>query len=493
MSSQPLMISPPSGDPSYSPLVSPSSLNYHFPRRGLDSPLLPQRIVKELQLDCRENQRKQSNTTSSSSTSTSSSSTSAHSAPADLGLSSLPLSPRSPISPHTCNSIASPDFHSYPPFPSFTSPIHPLRTTTSNTNDTTVSNLFSPSEILSHQRKHNGYDSLSQLRAVRRAKRMLKCRAFLSEILGTFLLMFVPGVIAVARWYLPSSADDPTLLSFTFLMTNSFVNAITLVFLIYTFESSSGALMNPIVTLAFYLNHKIDYKKLIVYVVAQLIGGLLAMLAIFLTFGCDAAAINAMIMKPATLKKKYDSSNNQELFDIPLYSVFFIECIGTFVLIIVVFLTSKETEEQGPRILRIDHPLPNPNSPSSPFRFAYPRAISQTTKATTYLRIQFSPLAIGFTLGALVAMSTTTSGGAFNPIRYLSPAIASGFTQAAGTENYEVSGDSYWENSWAWLTGELCGCLLGTAVYRLMVYLKHTGEEASIQEELLEQFILPPE
>lgn len=94
-------------------------------------------------------------------------------------------------------------------------------------------------------------------------------KKYISEMIGTFLLVFIGCGSAVFL------GTDPLLVAFVFGLT-VMLNASSLI------GQTSGAHLNPAVTLAMLVNKKISTKDAVAYIVAQVIGGILG--AFFLAF-----------------------------------------------------------------------------------------------------------------------------------------------------------------------------------------------------------------
>ena len=119
-------------------------------------------------------------------------------------------------------------------------------------------------------------------------------KKYLSEAIGTFLLVFIGCGSAV---YL---GTDPLLVALVFGLT-VMLNASSLI------GQTSGAHLNPAVTLAMLVNKKITVKDTVGYIIAQFIGGIVA--AYFLSFlvsqtsatGIGANGFGALSATNATL------------------------------------------------------------------------------------------------------------------------------------------------------------------------------------------------
>lgn len=140
----------------------------------------------------------------------------------------------------------------------------------------------------------------------------------------------------------------------------------------YSVGTVSGAHLNPAVSLAMYLNKRLTFKGLIVYILAQLVGAIAgsAMLRLFLTqTGKSIANMGTTVLADG----------------VTITGGFIIELVLTFLFILVILIT---TGQKG--------------------------------------NAQLAGLSIGLTLIALILVGGTTSGTSLNPARSFGPAIFTG-------------------------------------------------------------------
>ena len=193
-------------------------------------------------------------------------------------------------------------------------------------------------------------------------------RAGVAELLGTFLLVFTGTAVAVSGALGRPIAGDPA-----DSLAVALAFGLVLVALVSTLGHVSGAHLNPAVTLALAATGKFPWRYTPAYVVAQLVGAVLAALAVWGVFGEEArssAALGSTI--PATT-----ASTGQVLL---------VEVLITFLLVLVIM--SVATDDR-----------------------VAPAAVGP---------------AIGFALAAAVLIGGPVSGGAVNPARALGPDIVSG-------------------------------------------------------------------
>lgn len=193
-------------------------------------------------------------------------------------------------------------------------------------------------------------------------------RAGAAELVGTFLLVFTGTAVAVSGALGRAIAGDPA-----DSLAVAFAFGLVLVALVSTLGHVSGAHLNPAVTLALAATGTFPWRFTPAYVAAQLVGAVLASLAVWGVFGNaarDDAALGATV--PAT-----SASTVQVLL---------VEVLITFLLVLVII--SVATDDR-----------------------VAPAAVGP---------------AIGFALAAAVLIGGPVSGGAVNPARALGPEIVSG-------------------------------------------------------------------
>jgi aquaporin Z len=191
-------------------------------------------------------------------------------------------------------------------------------------------------------------------------------KVFLAEVLGTFLLVFI-GTAAIVTGGLGGAlplGDIGIGLAF----------GMGLVAAAYAIGPISGAHLNPAVTLGFFLAGRLTAKDVINYWIAQIIGAIIASVALWLIVSGKAGApvtnLGATTWDPAA----YSAS-----------AVFLMEAIATFTFVIVILA-------------------------------------STSAKHMT----QLAGLIIGLTLAVLHLGFVPVSGNSLNPARSIGPALFSG-------------------------------------------------------------------
>ena len=259
--------------------------------------------------------------------------------------------------------------------------------------------------------------------------------AFIAESIGTFLLvLFGTGVVAAAV------LTDAQIGLWQVAVVWGFGIAIA----IYTTASISGAHLNPAVSLAFAVFRRREFPawKMLIYWAAQLVGAILAGLAvlgIFRTLLTRFERINGLTRgEPGS---QHSASVFGEYFPNPdilgtdaaaqaLISPLgaaFIEGLGTAILVLVIF--------------------------------------SLTDRRYAALPVRnMAPFFIGFTVAVLISLFSPLTQAGWNPARDFGPRLVAYF---AGWGSIAIPGPS--NGFWVYIVGPLIGGPLGAAVNELLL------------------------
>jgi MIP family channel proteins len=189
--------------------------------------------------------------------------------------------------------------------------------------------------------------------------------AFVAETIGTFLLVFfICGFISVA------SAGGFDLAGL------ALAHAFALAVLIYSLGGVSGGHFNPAVTFAIWSIKRISTPNAVVYVICQLIGGVLAALVVLLLFKDVGDGVNY----GATAINDHIINNGS------VWLALIAEALGTFMLMWAIMGLAV-----------------NPRGEAA-----------------------LAGLGIGAALGVAVMIFGPATGAGLNPARWLGPAVASG-------------------------------------------------------------------
>jgi MIP family channel proteins len=189
--------------------------------------------------------------------------------------------------------------------------------------------------------------------------------AYIAELIGTLFLVFIVG--SVVSLYVSTTPASQVGSDFAVV---GLVHAFVLFGLIISFGQVSGGHFNPVVTMAAAALRRIDPMDAIVYVLAQLSGGVLG----------------ALLVKGLLLDEgRATSYGNAEVSSLLGSNVQggIVEALGALLLVLVICAVALN-----------------------------PRA-----------RHEWAPWAIGATLGFAVMVLAPLTGGAFNPARWFGPAL----------------------------------------------------------------------
>jgi MIP family channel proteins len=192
--------------------------------------------------------------------------------------------------------------------------------------------------------------------------------AAIAELVGTFVLVFGGTAVAVAAILARPTAGaayDSLAVALAF--------GLALVAVVAAVGHVSGAHVNPAVTIGMAATKKFPWQFVPHYVVAQLVGAVLAALATWITFGGPAR-------EEAKLAATYPAQGVGDL------QAFVVEILITFILVFVVMAVA--TDDRAPAAI--------------------------------------APIAVGFALAVGVFIAGPVTGGSVNPARSLGPMIVAG-------------------------------------------------------------------
>lgn len=190
--------------------------------------------------------------------------------------------------------------------------------------------------------------------------------ASVAECIGTFMLVLVGTAVATAA-ALGKTTAGPAYDSLAIALSFGLI----LIPIVGSLGQVSGAHVNPAVTFSLALAKKFPWKYVPAYLVAQLVGGVLASLAVWAAYGHGALALHLGAPSPSP--------------GVDSLQVLLVEAFISFILVFTVIATA--TDPQVPR--------------------------------------GTAAIAVGFSLSAGVLLAGPISGGAGNPARALGPMIVS--------------------------------------------------------------------
>jgi len=192
-------------------------------------------------------------------------------------------------------------------------------------------------------------------------------RHFAAEFIGTFALVFVGSGSIMTTKLTGNVAAGP--------IAVALAHGLILAVMVSALMRISGH-FNPAVTLGFLATRRIEAMMAALYIVAQVLGAVVAGYALKASFP-EAVFLET---RGGGLSVSLDLTGGQ---------AFLLEAIGTFFLVFVIFGTAVDL--RGPKV---------------------------------------GGLAIGFTLSAVILAIGPLTGSALNPARALGPAVASGIYEA---------------------------------------------------------------
>jgi aquaporin TIP len=189
--------------------------------------------------------------------------------------------------------------------------------------------------------------------------------AYIAELVGTFFLVFIVGTVVTL--YVAGGGQSQFGSDFAVI---GLVHGFALFALVQIFAGVSGAHFNPAVTLAATLLKRIDPVDAVVYVLAQLSGGVLGALLVKGLLSDEGMAGNYGAVQVSDLLAGD-------------FAGMIVELLGTFLLVLAVVAVAL-----NPRAWR-----------------------------------DWGPLSIGLTLGFAVMIFGPLTGAALNPARWFGPAL----------------------------------------------------------------------
>ena len=231
-------------------------------------------------------------------------------------------------------------------------------------------------------------------------------RRLTAEALGTGLLvLFGAGsVVAALR------TGDGTL-DYAGLGMVAITFAIVIAVAIYAFGTTSGAHINPAVTVALAARGRFPASEAVPYIIAQLAGGFVGALLILLAFGDSAA--------------DFGTGGTTLADGVSLVRGMVAEAIGTFLLVTAIFA------------LAVDQRAPT----------------------------GWAGLVIGLSVACAILLIGPLTGGSLNPARTFGPLLATTFW----------GGDTDWGDFAAYIVGPLVGAVLAAWAYDVVARPREAG------------------
>lgn len=269
-----------------------------------------------------------------------------------------------------------------------------------------------------------------------------------AEAVGSYILCFFgPGSVAVAvltgehkgLWQVAS------------------IWGFAIALAIYAVGSISGAHLNPAVTLAMAVYRKCCFpaKKILPYVLAQMVGGVLAAVTLLVLFnatcrhfetthqivrGLPGSQLSAMWFGEYFPNPAVYGTTPEAFAQVSVGTAFLAEALGTaFLLFFIMALTDDR-----------NHLTP------------------QSSK--------MHPLFIGFAVAIIISIIAPLTQAGLNPMRDFAPRIVA---YCAGWGSIAIPGPRG-VDIWVYILAPLVGGLLGSGVYQTLMRASHTGDEEGV-------------
>jgi MIP family channel proteins len=230
--------------------------------------------------------------------------------------------------------------------------------------------------------------------------------AYIAELVGTFFLVFV--ITSVVVLFVATGANAQFGSDYAVV---GLVHAIILFGLIITLGTVSGGHFNPAVTVAAAALRKIEPIDAVVYILAQLSGGVLGALLTKALLSDEGRASDYGAVKVSALL-----SGN--------FAGMVVEAVGALLLVLAVVAVALNV-----------------------------KARNEGSQIAVGFRQEWAPLAIGLTLGMVVMVFGPLTGGSFNPARWFGPALVG--NQFGGV--------------WPYVVGPLLGGLLAALLFKFVI------------------------
>jgi glycerol uptake facilitator-like aquaporin len=249
--------------------------------------------------------------------------------------------------------------------------------------------------------------SPDRARPARMARLRVATRAMIGEFIATTLYFtLLLTIIAQGAHYNTNPADKMPIPGYFMQFLTAIVGGLLATAMIFTFGNISGAHFNPAITFASWLMRTTSNRRLIGYILAQLLGSITAM-AITSAIVPDCFDIfDKLVLSP-------------EHLGVHRATVFAMELVCTFILAFVALGLATEEQFNAEKCKkRSEATQIGSNLLSVDLHEDYVLTLYNTSN-----KASCSPFAVGITVVALVCAGGAVSGAAMNPARLLGPAI----------------------------------------------------------------------
>jgi aquaporin Z len=223
-----------------------------------------------------------------------------------------------------------------------------------------------------------------------------------AEAIGTFALCFIgAGSICLTTW---QGSSGPGLLGV------AMAHGIILAIAVSATMNTSGGHLNPAVTIAMLTTRRIGAGDAIAYILAQILGAMLAGVLVFIIFDGISTGQGSRVVASASLgTPSYDPDS------ITMGKAVLVEAMLTFLLVFAIFGTA--VDPRAPKI---------------------------------------GGFGIGLTIAADILMGGPLTGAAMNPARTFGPGVVAW--------NRGLM-DQFWTQHWVYWVGPVAGAVLAAFIY----------------------------
>ena len=212
--------------------------------------------------------------------------------------------------------------------------------------------------------------------------------------------------------------------------------------MIFSYSEISGANFNCCISFALWLTGKLSNRKLLLYIIFQILGGLTALFLVYCSFDSQTDLFNNLLRAPTGSKGHLFAS----------------EFFGTFILTYVVFIIILEDAENQKKEIKT---------------FKY--ADGLTVYNTKGNKNQNAPFVFGFILFGILSIGGV-SGMALNPVAVITPSLVTG----------------NWAFVWIYLIAEFLGASAASLIVHLQqVKVVETLERNTIIDDIKDDISSP--
>lgn len=192
----------------------------------------------------------------------------------------------------------------------------------------------------------------------------MKMKKFFAELIGTFILVFVGTGTVVFGNGVGAGGVGHLGIALAF--------GLSIVAAAYSIGAVSGAHLNPAVSIAMFVNKRMDAKELVNYIAAQIVGAILASATVFFLMTNSGMSLDKIGLGQNALANGVTPPGG-----------FLFETIATFIFVLVIVTVTSESKGNG----------------------------------------KIAGIVIGLTLALMILVGLNITGLSVNPARSLAPAL----------------------------------------------------------------------